>query len=219
MEGNWKQNYIRYRQLFLNIWAIYNAKPNLSIYLELVLSILTVGILAYFAIRPTVLTILELNSTITAKEETVAKLEQKVRNLQSANQELVSQASRIELVKQAVPERASPEIFINQISTLSSQSSVNILAISIADVDLVGKNPSAPQKTEEVAKLPTGSEGVKFNISASGDYASLNNFIDLLEKLRRPIKFDGLSINTSLTDSGKILVLSISGRLPFLRTE
>lgn len=219
MEGNWKQNYIRYRQLFLNIWAIYNTKPNLSIYLELVLSILTVGVLAYFAIRPTILTILELNNTITAKQETVDKLEQKTRNLQSANQQLVAEASRIQLVKQAIPEMASPEIFINQINTLSGQSGVNILAISIADVNLVGKNTSAIQKTEDVAKLPAGSEGVNFNISASGDYSSLNSFIRLLETLRRPIKFDSISINTSLTDSGKILVLSVSGRLPFLKNE
>ena len=74
MEKGWKRDYSRYKEFFLNIWRVYNTKPSLKIYLELILSLSTVAVFAVFAIKPTVLTIIELNKEISSKEETISKL-------------------------------------------------------------------------------------------------------------------------------------------------
>jgi len=78
MANSWKDNYARYKDFFLNILRVYYAKPNIKIYLELILSLTTIVIFSIFAIKPTVLTIIELNKEIQAKEETVRKINQKL---------------------------------------------------------------------------------------------------------------------------------------------
>ena len=78
MESGWKQNSSRYRELFKNLIRLYNTKPNIKAYLELILTISTVIVFALFAIKPTILTILDLNKEINSKEATVSKLKQKI---------------------------------------------------------------------------------------------------------------------------------------------
>jgi len=80
MNDNWKKGYSRYKELFLNTIHLYYSKPNIKIYLELILSITTIICFSLFAIKPTILTIIQLNKEIKSKEETLAKINQKISN-------------------------------------------------------------------------------------------------------------------------------------------
>ncbi len=209
------KNYFRYKGLFLDITKIYNTKPDLKIYLELILSISTIAIFSVFAIKPTILTIIDLNKEITQKEETVSKLEEKITNLQSANTILQKEAERLILVDQAVPNVADPEQLIKQIEYLASIKNVQLLNFSTSDVTLIGKNETK-KKVSELENLPDNADEIPFNISASGSYKNLIEYLKILEFQRRPIKVDSVAFNTSTTDSGKILTMTLTGRVPYL---
>lgn len=218
MAVGWKKDYLRYKDFFLNIVRLYKNKPNFKIYLELVLSLSAVVIFSVFAIRPTVITIIELNREINAKEETVLKLKQKIKNLQTASITLQSEAARLPLITQAVPTLASPEVFIKQIESLSAQEGVSILRFSVSDVLLVGKKDDII-KSKDFTNLEGSSDELPFSMSVTGSYSNLSNFLKSFENLRRPIKIDSFTFSSSAADLEKVLSLTITGRTPFLFEE
>lgn len=218
MESGIKKNYTRYREFFLNIWRLYNTKPSLKIYLELILSISTIAVFAVFAIKPTVLTIIDLNKEINAKEESVLKLKQKVKNLQIANNILQTEESKLLLIDQAVPSNPTPETLIKQMETLASQSLVQLLSFSISEVNLVGKK-EIKKKSSDLISLPEGSSELSFTFSATGQYINLLNLVKGMENLRRPIKIDSFLLNANVSETNKDLTLTIAGRVPFIYYE
>lgn len=214
MPSGWKKDYIRYKEFFLNVKALYDTKPNLKIYLELILSIITVGVFAFFAIKPTILTIIELNKEIQSKTETSAQLKLKVKNLQAASSLMQSRSTDIQLVEQAVPKVAVPEQLVKQIQDESNQNSLQIIGFSISDAVLLGKSTDK-KASAGIKPLPNGANELPFTFSATGSYPNIFNFLAKIESFRRPIKIDSYTINSTSTDTEKKIVLTIIGRVPY----
>lgn len=216
MRQSWKENYFRYKSFFLNILRIYNSKPNLKIYLELMLSITTIIIFSLFAIKPTALTIIDVFKQIEAKETTLEKLNKKLRNLQTASSEIQKLAADMSYISQAVPSDPKPDSLIKQFESLATLNSLKILGISVSDVSLVGK----PQiKKSKPGQNTGGAQEVPFSISVSGSYQGIVGFLMGLENLRIPIKTDGMIVNVSISDQNRTLVLTISGRSPYINNH
>ncbi len=214
MNSNWKKDYLRYKNFFLNVFAAYNDKPNIRIYLELTLSLLTVTFFSIFAIRPTIITIISLNKEIKSKTETSLALKQKIKDLQSINIALQKEAANIQLIDQAVPDNSMTEVFVKQIEQISTENSMKILGLSASDIMIIGTNTKTKKK--DVSELSGNADELPFNFSATGNYKGIINTLTSFEKLRRPIKMDSFVINSSNTADGKILILNISGRIPYL---
>jgi len=215
MAIGWKKDYFRYKDFFLNIVGQYKVKPNLKKYLELILSIFTIGLFAVFAIRPTILTIIELQKQITEKENTIGKLEQKIKNLQTGSNNLQLEASRLPIILDAVPNSAKPQVLVKQIESLALKNSLTIMSFSASDAVLVGTDENL-NKSQEVQKLPDNASDLPFTISVTGSYEGLFSFITDMQKMRRPVQIDSFAINSNLKENEKVLVLIISGRVPFL---
>lgn len=219
MQNNWKSNYLRYKSFFLNILNVYYAKPNIKVYLELALSLIAVLIFSLFAIKPTVLTIIELNKEIKGKEEIIAKLDLKLANLQTANDILETEASRILLIDQAIPDLASPEETIVEMQNLAEKNSLQITNLSMSDIVILGDEKKSRGKNEESIQFPQKTGELPFNITLTGNYANFKTFIFDLENLNRPTLVDVLSINSVILDEQKNLTLNISGRMAFYKVD
>jgi len=95
MAQTWKRDYTRYKNFFLNVLSIYNSKPNLRVYLELVLTLGTIIMFVIFAIKPTILTIIDINNEIKNKEAIISSLEKKITDLQTASSILQKEESNL----------------------------------------------------------------------------------------------------------------------------
>ena len=216
MAQGWKKDYSRYRSFFLNVLNAYNSKPNLRIYLELMLSLVTITIFSIFAIKPTILTIIEISNEIKGKEATIVKLNKKISDLKTANNILQSQSENLSLIDQAVPNEAELKKLIKQIETISILNSVEIKSLTSSELLIKGIREKK-KKVNDVTALPDNPEELPISFSISGDYQNLSTFLKSVENLRRPLKVDTLIFNTSKsTDDQKIITLTISGRVPFL---
>jgi len=218
MNGSWKKDYLRYKDFFLNVLVAYKTKPNLRIYLELTLSIITVMVFAMFAIRPTILTIIDLNKEIKAKEETSKKLKQKVTNLQTASALMQQKSADIQYIYMAVPATGKPEQLISQIESLAINNSLKMVSFSTSEVLMVGKDLQV-KKTKDFKGLSNNANELPFSVSLRGSYVDMYSFLNQIENVKRPIKIDSFVINSNVTDEGKILTLSVSGRVPYLLKE
>ena len=214
MAIGWKKDYFRYKDFFLNVLSQYKAKPNFRKYLELILSMVTIALFAIFAIRPTILTIIDLNKEIQEKQETLSKLSQKIKDLQGGSNTLQVESTRLPIILQAVPDKASPEILVKHLETLAEQNSLKIMSISASDAVLIGSDSYAKRSTEGKS-LPDNASQLPFTITLTGDYSNLYSFVNNLQNLRRPVQIDSFAINSNFVENKKVLVLIISGRVPF----
>jgi Tfp pilus assembly protein PilO len=185
-------------------------------FLEITLSLVAISFFAVFALKPTLLTIAELTKEIKTKEETVAKMDEKIQNLERGQQIYTQEQTRISLLKDAIPSTPVPDSFIRQIEGATTKHPITILGMSIGEVTLVGEE-KAQRKSEELEALPGGARGITFSISATSSYLDLAAFLSTLQNLRRPVKIDAATINSSETDIGRFIVLVITGRTPYLR--
>lgn len=214
MDNNWKKDYQRYRNFISNIIERYKSKPNLKIYLELMMSITTIVIFVIFAIRPTIITILELNKEIQKKEVVLTQLKTKVKNLQTAGNLIRSEALNIRYVDLAIPTKSNPETLIKQLEELSNQNSLNLMSVTLSDVVIFGDTVTQKKKRGEIA-LPENAMELPFTLSAAGSYQNIINYLKAIENMKRPVMIDNLSINSNIKDTEKIIVLTITGRVPF----
>jgi hypothetical protein len=115
MALGWRKDYLRYRSYFLNIVNVYKQRRDVKAFLELILTLVTISFFALFALKPTLLTIIELLREIEAKEETVEKMDTKIQNLQQAQTLYIQEAARIKLLETAIPDKPAPDLFVRQI--------------------------------------------------------------------------------------------------------
>lgn len=216
MAQGWRKDYSRYKGFFLNILNIYKSKPTLKVYLEIILSLSTIIIFSLFAIKPTVLTIIELNNEIKNKEDIIISLNQKIGNLKQASLILQNQSPKLNLVNEAIPKSASLEILIDQLEKLAINHQVGILNIASTDLFISGES-NKKIKAGDLEALPGEAKELNLAISVTGNYQNLFYFLQSMENLRRPIKVDSFVINaTNSTDNSRIIVMTLSGRLPFI---
>lgn len=214
MAIGWKKDYFRYKDFFLNILSQYKAKPNFKKYLELILSMVTIALFAIFAIRPTILTIIDLNKEIGEKQETLTKLKQKIKDLQNGSNTLLTESARLPTILQAVPDKALPDILIKQIEIIAKQNSLKIMSLSISDTILIGDGSNL-KKGQEGISLPENAAQLPFTVTLTGGYNDIYAFTNSLQNLRRPVQIDSFAINSNIIENEKVLVLIVSGRVPF----
>lgn len=215
MALGWRDQYYRYQGFFLNIVDLYKKRQDLRMFTEVILSLTTIIIFLVFALKPTVLTIINLVQEIQSKKDTITQLDQKITALQSAQNIYSEQSSFIPVAESSIPSNPQPEAFVRQVEGISSKDSVNILGISVGQVTLTGTE-TQKAKLSDLKPVSSKAKEMSVSISASGNFSNLASFINDLDNLRRPIKIDILGINSSITDKGRVIVAVISGRVPFL---
>lgn len=219
MASAWKKNYGRYKRFFLRNADNYRKRQDLKAYLEVFLSLATIIIFAVFALRPTLLAIAKLIKEIEVREETIKTMDSKIQNLAKAQDLYSRQKDNIQLLETSIPKNPLPDAFVRQIEGISLEQAVSVTSMSIGETTLLGESDQKTADDKELAPLPKEVEGMPFSVSVTADYQSLINFLSSVESLRRPVKIDSVSLSSSLTDEGKILILFFNGRSPFLRDD
>ena len=207
----WRSNYSRYKRLFLTFFSRYRERQDMKMFLEILLSLITISLFSLLALRPTLITIAELIIDIESKKETVAVMDAKIEDVGRAQKLYDQEIRRIKLLEDSVPKEPTPEGFIRQIEGLSAKHAVGIISMSLEEVVILGKESPA-QKADNAGQL-------SFSVSTSADYPQLYSFLKDLEKMRRPLNVHSLSVSTSTTREKTFLVLVVDGISPFLRKE
>ena len=205
MALGWRKNYIRYQGFFLNVYSAYKNRQDVKVFMELLLTLVTITILVLFALRPAVITIIELVNQINAKEELIAKMDQKIQNLATAQSLYAKESKRIGLLNSAIPTSPDPDKLMQQLQGVTARNGVAVTNISIGEVELL-KEGVTTVKTRKGAKvLPEGAKSIDFSINASGDYSLIKTLLSDLENTLRPTVFDNFTIVAS---DGDVFTLS-----------
>jgi hypothetical protein len=220
MPSGWRTGYQRYKDFFLNVYILYKKRQDFKIFLELSLTLATISVFVIFALRPTILTIIDLVKQINERQETIAKMDTKIKSLRTAQTILSQEQNRIQLLESAVPSVPEPASFTRQIEGFSNQSGSIIQNISLSKIVLFGSEGKTASKKKE-DDFPQSAQSLEFSGGFSGNFESINNLLKSLEKMRRPIKFDSLTLGIvkSKTENTDNIGLAITGRVPYFLTK
>lgn len=207
MAANWQRD--NYQRYLLNIVALYRQRPDLKAYLEILLSIATIGIFVIFAIKPTIITIADLLTKINSEQLTSDQMDTKIKNLGLAQSAFTAEQNNIKLLNTAIPTGPDVPTYIRQIEGFIKKENVTTITLAASQVDLLSK--AATPSGQSSSSLSAG-----FTLTATGNYAQLINLIQDIESLRRPSLINRLdfSINKDNPDA-KALNLTLTAQTPY----
>jgi hypothetical protein len=215
MATGWRGQYYRYRELSLNLLTIYKQRSDLRAFLEIILSLSTLIIFAVFALKPTALTMVSLTKEINEKRTTLDGLNQKINDLQTANNVYIESQNVIPIINASVFTKPQPDTLSKQVLGLADKNRVSVTGLSIGQLTILGPNTVAKESTD-LRPLPAGSQTMNVSITVRGGYTELMAFVKDIENLRIPIKIDTLTVSSSTTEGGSVIVLLVNGRVPYL---
>lgn len=219
MAVNWKENYQRYKNLFWKNYEYYKKREDIRSYVELILNLTAISIFSIFAIKPTAITIIDLNKEIKAKEETIQKINTKIKNLQQAQNLIDQQRTSIDLLDKAIPDKPQAEEFIHKLAGVAVLNNLAIQNISTENIALIG----AIQETQKSkTNLPEGTHTITFAASFKGKFADIDEFIKKLENFLRPLEFEQLTVQQKQGKEGEnieVLDLNMNINAPYYQYQ
>jgi len=196
-------------------------KPKNRVYTTTVLSFLTVSLFVWYAIRPTIATILTLRREIQDNTVVNAQMEEKIGNLVEAQAAYQNVTQRLPILKQAVPELPETINLLTQLRNLANESSATISSANAAAIPLTHTVEAKKTRTiEKETTIPsteiTKSDGVTttpISITLEGSYDSIKRFIDGLSSMRRIVTITDMAIlpkpKSEIQKTGDNLTISL----------
>jgi Tfp pilus assembly protein PilO len=219
MPYNYKTERDRYRRYYQSLEPILN-KPKSKAYTTIVFSFLVVSLFGWYAIRPTVQTILYLKREIKDKTEINKKMEDKIAALIEAQTYYQEVEPFIPAIDQALPSIPDAIPLMIQLRNLASSSGVLVTSIQFPPVPIAEKEqiPTAKIISNAPQKITNKQQAFNFSISISGPYSNIRSFVEGIISLRRIISIDAIAIipsknesiaSTSAIPSGRLLQLAL----------
>lgn len=186
MDYQYQQNLHRFQRYYTALEPYLN-KPKVRGYTFLILSIFTSAFFLFFAVRPTINTIINLRKQISDSTEVDRKLTEKINSLSQIQAQYEIIKPDLPLLVQVLPARADVAGLIQQMEKASSDNQLALSAVQFSDVSLTGEGKN---KTNNI-----GAVSVSFQVTEAGDYARILNFLESIKKLPRLISLENVNID------------------------
>lgn len=176
-------------------------------YAPLVFSLVVSAIFAYFAVKPTLSTIVSLQKALDLQKQTLTEVDKKTESLTLARnnyQQIPSEA--INNIKVLLPNYSALPYLIDNLNHIARQKQATVSGLQFQPYDLDGP----PQKEESIPKV----EFISFTVNLQGDYNDLISILDEFNKASRLIRIQSVSFNKP--EQGP-LVMSINAKTYYLK--
>lgn len=169
-------------------------------YFMLILSFFTMAFFGFFAIRPTLRTIAQLNREIIDSKELDQKLTDKITALAQVQSDYELIRGAIPALNLALPQTAEFPSLVLAIEEIARISSASISGLTFDSLQIASVSAKEPNKSPK---------DIFFTASFTGRYEQLLQALQLLSTSKRIIRYDSVSFGKSSGTSG-IITMSIS---------
>lgn len=176
-------------------------------YSSLIFSLITISIFSYYAIRPTVTTILSLQKSIVEQNLIVKTLDKKVADLVAGKQNLDNIPQPVQTkLKNLIPSNPALPQLINSLSFAIDDAEATISGIQFQPVVLETKVLPA-SKSATLQEVP-------FTMNVQGDFPNLMEVLTILKRLDRLVSVT--SINFTRPPESE-LMMTVAGKAYFIK--
>lgn len=180
--------------------------PIIKNYGSTIFALLTISILTFFAIKPTIETILVLQKQLADQTEVLQKVTQKANDLSlgKKNYDNLDQDIKSKIVN-AIPDSLTLKSVIQTLDQSAVIHEASISALQIQPLVIDTKTTNQPGILSEVS----------FVFNTEGNYQNLVSLLQDIRRSSRLISIDSLSM--SKASEGETLIMSLSGRAYYLK--
>jgi len=173
-------------------------KPKVQAYTMLILSLLAMSFFGFFAIRPTLKTIVGLQREIKDSQLVNQALEEKIIALSQAKEEYGKIENDLPLLAKALPAEPKFSFFLEDLENLAKETGITLSGVRLETVDL----------NQEDLQTPTQ---ITSSLSVEGDYFTGKEFLEHLLNDSRIYLVDRFEINSKEGVSLLDLSLRVDG--------
>jgi Tfp pilus assembly protein PilO len=224
MPYNYKTELQRYRRYYQSLEPIVKKSTSRG-YTAIIFSFLAVSLFGWYAIRPTIQTILYLRREIADKTEINKQMEEKIASLIEAQALYQEIEPLLPAVDQALPMQPDAIPVIVQLRNLASRSGILISSVQIPPVSLLGQ--TTQQAGKKTTPPPSKQATFDFTIAVQGTYPMVRSFLEGVASMRRVVAIDGITVTPYQLESvstqsavpvpsGKLLQLALKLRAFYL---
>lgn len=176
-------------------------------YSSLIFSLITIAIFSFYAIRPTVTTILSLQKSIEEQNQVLNTLKEKVNNLVQGKQNYENIPEPVkEKLETLIPDNPALPQLINSLSFAANSVEASISGLQFQPVTL--------EETKNQVSKTAETKQVDFTFNIQGDFPKLMQVLTTIRKLDRLITIS--SINYAQPQDGALL-MTITGKAYYLK--
>lgn len=166
----------------------------------IVITLLALSFFGFFAINPTVSTILKLKKEVADSEFVFRELETKIKNLSSLRIQYDNMQNDLPVITDAITRDPNVHLLFAQIQAASQQSNIKIKKLQNFEVEIL-KNTNTPGKKYY---------SYSFVIVGNGSFADISDFVSTIRNMQRIIDIDIFSINSQI-EQNEPLEFNIQG--------
>lgn len=179
--------------------------PVIKNYGSTIFSLLIITVFIFYAIKPTIETILVLQKRLEDSTIVLEKVNLKAKNLSQGRANFENMAPNIKMkIDTAIPDTVSLRSITQILEQSANLHQASVSALQIQPLTIDTKNPN------ELGKLAE----IEFTFNVEGEYQNLISILQDLKNSARLISIDDLSLSTS-EESG--LIMSISGKAFYIK--
>lgn len=167
-------------------------KPQNRVYTATILSFLVVSLFLWYAVRPTLQTILSLRREIIDNIEVSKLMEEKISALVQAQATYQDIQADLPLLDQALPETPEPISALLALKSLATATNASISGVQLPKVDLDNSTASLSANTS-----PSQTPHTIITLNVDGTYTTMKAFLDGIMNLRRIMAIHSLFISSS----------------------
>lgn len=209
-------NKISFKQLssgYASTVKSFSSHPAAKVSVQLLLFLFMVSFFGLFALKPTIVTIVNLQSQIQQKKDINLKLNQKVEALQKAQLSFAKAQSYLAIIDNTLPVNADFTRFEREIEYLAIKNNTILVDGRFNGFNVIG-NPKISNEKKPVSNLKYTT--LDFNLSISGSYPGLKNFLKDLENLDRLVSIRDLIFSKQTQVKGAQLQIKLNAQTFYL---
>jgi Tfp pilus assembly protein PilO len=203
MEFNYKTEINRYRRYYQAIGG-FASKQRAKNYSAVIFSFLAVSLFGWYAIRPTIQTILLLRREIDDDKIVNQKMEDKIAKLIEAQTTYQKIQNQLAVIGDAAPSNPQAIDLAASIQSLVRSSDASLSSLTVSSAPILGSEQSASQASALVSGNTPSTQtknqnfvSVPLNLIASGTYTQLFGLVNKLLDYRRILTVENLQISKS----------------------
>lgn len=205
----------KYSLYYQRIGLIYQ-RPEVKASLEVILSVFTVTLLIFAAIRPTLTNIATLQKKIDDQEVLNKKADNKITQLFNAQTQLSNYQNQLPLFDSAVPDNYSYYDVVARLEYVAKTNGVKVESVNIPGVKLYGMGkPGGDWGTKLLAKDSASLLTAPVQFTISGNPQNVVKTVADLENLDRVTQLKSISFSKEPGATSGTEVLKAQGQIVF----
>ena len=174
-------------------------------FLGIILTLFALSFFGFFAINPTISTILKLKKELADSQFVFDQLDVKIKNLSTLRGMYFDLQNDLPVVINAIPTQPDAQILFAQIQTAAQQSNIKIKKLQNFQVEVLKNNKG----------LGKPYYSYSFSISGTGSSESVYSFTSAITNMQRVLSIDVFSMNNTSGQDTQSLGFNIQGSAYF----